>query len=610
MNTHLRRALHQLRHSERGIALPMALMLTVIAMGFAAVPIIAAVGSQEGDSRSQSGNEALAAAEAGAELAVLRQSKMLTETTASTAPSCVTGSTLETTGGGAGWCSKYPATAETFGNAKFQYRVRPCYSGTASACSTVQTPESCLASEKKDLVQVVSTGFAVVGGHEVTRRVQLAACAKAVNPALVTKEEELIAEQNEKTTHSVEVSSAEKRLKEKEEQIEKYKTEPGAYEEVPGKQETLPPPNVWAAGQVIGLEYVKMNNNAQVLNGGVGSNGAISAIGSANVCGTVSLGGSGASFTTDSSTSASAPSGCAAGRTVTKSTEKFAYPAVTLPSDIATNNSNSRICAETACHEGADPVGSGVYQRGNISWNASNKSLSINYSQLTLEGTAPYYLCQLILAGGSSLYSSTGHGIKIYFAPPSACPGLNGAAQLQIANGTYVYGDGAQGPLFLFVGSTTAGLSKIELAGGSRSQQFVIYGPYSQVNGSNGIVMTGAIVGNTVELAGGAKINEGGAFTPPSAETFLPTETRTGTSTKAPGKTLKELEAQKTKIEEEITADKKKVTEDETKIKVKEEEITKVRSEGGAAAQPLSRKSFIQCSAAPPATTESPDKGC
>jgi hypothetical protein len=357
---------------------------------------------------------------------------------------------------------------------------------------------------------------------------------------------------------------------------------------------------------------VKMNNNAQVLNGGVGSNGPITAIGSANVCGVVSLGGPGASFTPDNSTSSKPPANCAAGRTEAKAANKFEFPAVTLPSDIATNNSDSRICAEAACHEGADPVGSGVWQRGNISWNASNKQLTLGYNQLTLEGTAPYYLCQLVLAGGSSLYSSKSHAIKIYFAPPSSCPGLNGAAQLQIANGTFIYGDSANGPLFLFVGSTTTGASKIELAGGAKSQQFVIYAPWSQVIGNNGIVMTGAIIGQTVELAGGAKINEAGPFTPPPAESFLPSEERTvpGKPTQTPSTTLTEMENKKLPIQEEIKTWTKKVGEDQTNIHTLEQEINNLKAQGASSAQPLSRKSFVQCSASSPATGESPDKGC
>ncbi|MBS1843546.1 MAG: hypothetical protein JST53_03920 [Actinobacteria bacterium] len=548
-------------------------MITVVAMGMAAVPVIATVGSQEGSSRNQGSNEALAAAEAGAELAVLRQSKMLTENTAATVPSCVAPATLETSGASAGWCSAYPTAKETYGNAKFQYRVRPCYAGgiTSTACNSVQLPESCKLSEGKDLVQVVSTGYATVGGREVTARVQVAACAVAVNPQL---------------------REAEKRFEEKLAQIEKTKTEPGAYEEKSTtEQKKVPPPEIWATGQIIGLEWVKMSGNSQVLNGGVGSNGAISASGSANVCGTVSLGGSGASFSTDNSSSLSPPAGCAVGRTVAKSTEKYVYPPVTLPSDIATNNSDWRICAETACKAGADPVGSGVWQRGNVSWNASNKQLTLTYNQLTLEGTAPYYLCQLVLAGGSSLYSSKSHAIRIYFAPPSACPGLNGAPQLVIANGTFVYGDSANGPLFLFVGSSTAGASKVELSGGGRSQQFVIYAPYTQINGNGGIVMTGSILGNTVELSGGAKLNEAGPFTPPPAGSFLPEEERPvpGTPEKTPGKVLKEQEAEKKTIEEEIE---------------------RLKTGSPSSSEPLGRKSFVQCTAAPTTSTESADRGC
>jgi hypothetical protein len=569
LRSRLHRAFAELRRSERGIALPMALMITVIAMGFAAVPIIAAVGSQGGDSRSQSGNEALAAAEAGAELAVLRQSQMLTANTSSTVPSCVTGATLETSGTNAGWCSAFPTAKETYGNAKFQYRVRPCYSGgtSSTACNAVQLPESCKLSEGKDLVQVVSTGYATVGGREVTARVQIAACAVAVNPK---------------------VAEMKKKVEEKLTQVEKTKTEPGAYTETP-THETVPPPEVWSTGQIIGLEWVKMSGDAQVRNGGVGSNGAVTASGSANVCGTVSLGGSGASFSTDNSSSINPPSGCAVGRKVVKNTQPYKYPAVTLPSDIATNNSDWRICNETACKAGADPVSSNVWQRGNVSWNASNKQLTLTYDQLTLEGTAPYYFCQLVLAGGSSLYSSKSHPIRIYFAPPSACPGLNGAPQLVIANGTFVYGDSANGPLFLFVGSTTKGASKIELSGGGRSQQFVIYAPYSAVNGNGGIQMYGSILGNTVELSGGARMNESGPFTPPPAETFLPPEEIPGTPKQEPGKVLKEQETELKKLEEEYEA---------------------VKGGSSTSAQPLSRKSFVQCTAAPTGATEAADKGC
>ena len=209
-----------------------------------------------------------------------------------------------------------------------------------------------------------------------------------------------------------------------------------------------------------------------------------------------------------------------------------------------------------------------------MSYNVSNKQLSVNYSSLTLEGTTPYYLCQLILAGGSSLYAGSGKSITIYFAPPSSCPGLNGAAQLQIANGTYVYADASSGPKFLFVGnSTTRSNSKIELAGGAKSEQFVIYAPYSKVIANNGIEMTGAIIGNTLELQGGASINKYGTFTPPPSETFLPsTETvvekqKESTKTSHPSVYLESLKKELTTWTEKVEGKTREITELETKIK-------------------------------------------
>ncbi|HVV90643.1 MAG TPA: hypothetical protein VHB53_09130, partial [Solirubrobacterales bacterium] len=72
----LLQALRELRRSERGVALPVAITVTFIGLGLAAVPVLASINTQHGDSRNQGSNQALAAAEAGANLALLRQSQM------------------------------------------------------------------------------------------------------------------------------------------------------------------------------------------------------------------------------------------------------------------------------------------------------------------------------------------------------------------------------------------------------------------------------------------------------------------------------------------------------------------------------------------------------
>lgn len=683
MSSRLRRAFRELRRSERGIALPMALMITVIAMGFAAVPVVASINAQNGDSHNQGTNEALAAAEAGAELALLRQSGMLSEATRGEFKPCVSPTEQITSGGQeAGWCTKFPVGAEArpkIGEAEYAYQVRPCYARNAN-CEDVEATETCNAAEGKLLVQIISTGYATVGGRPVTRRIELAACAATTETAaenlikqkIVTLtseievlekggqtawETEAVKHENEITTLTTvksqqitEINGYRTEVKELKEIIERLHKEGKdvEYTEVPGETyyETIKtaPPNVWADGQIVGVEGLNMNNNAQVYNGGAGSNKEVRMTGSANVCGSVFYG---TTFYHDNSTSEKPPASCAAGRTVTQGT--IAYPAITLPSNIATENSDSRLCKESACHEGEDPVPSSVWQRGNMSYNASNKQLSVNYSSLTLEGTKPYYLCQLILAGGSSLYAGTGKSITIYFAPPSQCSGLNGAAQLQIANGTYVYADASSGPKFLFVGNTSSpSESRIELAGGAKSEQFVIYAPYSKVVANNGIEMTGAIIANTLELGGGASLNKYGTFSAPPAESFLPTTETTVKKEKSPTKTShqsttsKELEERVKKAEEKITTTQTVLKETESQIatvvKIQEEEKAhagemrnyeiEVRIEErkeeeekllpgsgtssglGEKAKELEKQSFRECSAAPPTAGLSPDQGC
>jgi predicted nucleic acid-binding Zn-ribbon protein/Tfp pilus assembly protein PilX len=723
----LRHALRELRLSERGIALPMALMITVVAMGFAAVPVVASINAQSGDSHNQGSNEALAAAEAGAEVALLKQSRMLSQVTDGSHPACVGEQLTISTGGEKGWCPKVPGPAEVrpkIGAAEYSYQVRPCYasSGGCSDLASADT-ENCTAASNRLLVEIVSTGYATVAGKSITKRVAITGCAstkvppsvpgeikqieeeeKTIEKSIEKKEKEVktttktIKEKKEnivavetrqktetktveekykkeittletkKTEEKTELKTLEAELIELQKTIERVKTEPSGteYTETPGETYTetvkSPPPNVWGGGQIVGIEGLPMGNNAQVYNGGVASNKAISMVGSANVCGTVHYG---TTFTTDNSTSSKPPSGCAAGRTATQTTGT--YPAVPLPSNIATENSDYRLCSEAACHAGLDPVPSSVWQRGNMSYNQANKQLTVNYSELTLEGTAPYYLCQLVLAGGSSLKAGAGKSITIYFAPPSSCGGLNGAAQLQIANGTYVYADASSGPKFLFAGEqSNPANSKIEFAGGAKSEQFIVYAPFSKIVANNGIEMTGAIVGNSLELQGGASINKYGAFTPPPAETFLPsTETKVekqkpATKTAHKSKYLEELEAKKVTLEGKITTKKSEISQIEKEIKALEEaekrevgkiaelrqsEITRLveertrlenelhtlersiisltqekevlegkkaekKKESGGTAEAIKKQSFRECTGEPPVVGLAPDEGC
>jgi hypothetical protein len=631
---YLRRSLHQLIRSERGIALPMALMVTVVGMGLAAVPIVASVNSQSGNRHNQGSNEALAAAEAGAEVALHKQG--LLHIAIDNSQLCVAES-----GASPGWCPLEPRTTNTgtivpgsIGLASYTYRVLPCYGVGANyeGCNAVTASAEC----PEDPVQVVATGTARIAGHDVNRRVSVIGCAdstpalppnweeeeQTLNSELTTLEEELVTlELPGKSLEATRTTQEEKRTKleeiiriEEAEGKQEFE-ERQRYEEKEVTREVPPP--VFSGGQVVGIEGLVMGNNAQVYNGGVGTNGAVSMEGSANVCGTVRY------VTTKVARNGSenAPGNCAAGRTFVQSSP-VTYPPVQLPAEIATKNSNARLAA-------SDPVPSNVWQRGNISWNESKRELTVSYSELTLEGALPYYLCKLTLAGGSKLRAGSGRSIRIFFDEPKNCSGLNGSAQLQIANGATVYADSNHGPGFYFLGSSEKGKSKIELGGGADVSQFVVYAPRSQIVANNGVNLNGTIIGQSLELQGGAQINKASPFTPPTTTEFVPPEViKEKVKVALPSEKVETVlhvhKEEKREVENEIVnsttqidgINTEPIQEQSTKVSEKSTALAEFRKKieelaGSAGSGSSFKKStFTECSAAEPHTTGTPSAGC
>ncbi len=436
----------------------MVMLITVVALGFAAVPIIASLNTQSGATRDQAGNSALAAAEAGINLAVLRQSQVVPPATSP----CVTesGGALVSgaaaTSGAVGWC---PAVGpKTVGSGTFTYRVKPCYSGSA-----------CYASPTNKII-VVGTGTATANGRTVSRRVAVTATSSAGTASAAT--------------------------------------------------------NVFSNGQVVGIDSLTLEGNSKVHNGGAGSNGQVKLIDSSKVCGALRYGPGttspvgGVSYVPAAERPYSNGTGGGVcyppGYPITQGV--VTYPPVSLPADIATNNSNGRLAAGPS----EDVSGETRCFRCNLSWNASNRTLEIKYSTLTMAGTAPYFLCGLTLTGGAKIIPAPGSKLRFFFDSPKNCPGLNGANQLTIDGGTSVLPDAGNGPGFYFAGSPTGTpASKVFFGRGASSYQMVIYAPYSSVVVEGGINLSGAILGRTLYFAGGAQINEVGVFTPPSSEEFV-----------------------------------------------------------------------------------------
>jgi hypothetical protein len=133
----LRRRLRTLVRGERGMALPTAIFATVASFALASTAVVATVDTQHGTARDHDSKEAIAAADAGANVALLRLNRYATSLSTSSSSNClgVSGTTLVITGASAdGWC---PAIGGVVGESTYSYRVTPLTtSGTMSVIST------------------------------------------------------------------------------------------------------------------------------------------------------------------------------------------------------------------------------------------------------------------------------------------------------------------------------------------------------------------------------------------------------------------------------------------------------------------------------------------
>jgi hypothetical protein len=113
-----RRHLARLRRSERGMALPTALFALIASFGLASAAILTSVNAQRGTNRDNDSKNAIAAADAGASVALLRLNRFQSSLTEATP--CV-GPAGEAQTPSGGWC---PATTpETVGGSTYSYRI-------------------------------------------------------------------------------------------------------------------------------------------------------------------------------------------------------------------------------------------------------------------------------------------------------------------------------------------------------------------------------------------------------------------------------------------------------------------------------------------------------
>ena len=143
--------LRSLRADQRGIAVPTALMALVASFALASVAVMSTVNVQRGSNRDLNAKEAIAAADAGANVALLRLNRFLPSL--STASPCI-GPSGEAQTVSEGWCPQSPT--EKVGGGSYSYRVSAF--GPSQEIAVVSTGTSGTVSRR------VSVGLKSLGG--------------------------------------------------------------------------------------------------------------------------------------------------------------------------------------------------------------------------------------------------------------------------------------------------------------------------------------------------------------------------------------------------------------------------------------------------------------
>src|SRR4249919_3490487 len=147
--------LRTLRRDERGIAVPTAMMALVASFALASVAVLSTVDAQRGTVRDHASKEAIAAADAGANIALLRLNRYLPSL--SVAHPCI-GANGEYQTAVSGWC---PATAtESVGGARYSYVVS-AYAGTAKPLNVVSVGSSGTVQRRVNVALTTNAGKGV-----------------------------------------------------------------------------------------------------------------------------------------------------------------------------------------------------------------------------------------------------------------------------------------------------------------------------------------------------------------------------------------------------------------------------------------------------------------
>ncbi|HEY3492436.1 MAG TPA: hypothetical protein VGK43_05760, partial [Solirubrobacterales bacterium] len=403
------------------MALPVALFAMISSMALAGAAVVATTDVQIGAQRDDSSKDAIAAADAGANVARVRQTRY--GYVLNNWNPCLVVVGGELTKGpaeevdGQRWC---PPVSGSVGGASYVYQVSP-------------VGENCGSYE----LCVVSTGTA----DEVSRRIEVT----FKRSGLVTNESEKIAretrEQIEKTERELKEAKEkedEELAKELEEKIQKEKEEESKQAGVEG---------------FIGRDGITLSGNADI-RVGLGTNGNLTTSGNASICGDIRH-GVGKGWTKSGNASQ------CSGYQVNEGNVDLPPVSDFIPSTIATVNSNNRI---TACTKTNVPVDcqkdayTGKWS-SKPPFNAKTRAITLSSNDTLTVGGGDYWVCSISMSGNSQLIMATGSRVRFFFDTPENCGTGN---QLSLSGNNRISATGYQPSLgqfdvpgFYFLGSPT-----------------------------------------------------------------------------------------------------------------------------------------------------------
>lgn len=464
------------------MALPVALFAMISSMALAGAAVVATTDVQVGAHRDDSSKDAIAAADAGANVARVRQTKygfVLNNWN----PCLVLGDSGQLTKGpaeivdGQRWC---PPVSGTVGGASYVYQVSP----VGEDCGEY---ELC----------VVSTGTA----DEVDRRIEVT----YNRSGLVTNESEQIGREGREAREITERELEEalkkeekQKAKELEEKIQKEKEEESKRAAVEG---------------FIGRDGITLSGNADI-RVGLGTNGHLSTSGNASVCGDIRVG-------VGKKWSKSGNASQCSGYQVREGNVDLPPVSSFIPSTIATFNSNNRI---TACTKTNVPVDcqkdayTGKWS-SKPPFNTKTRAITLSSNDTLTVGGGDYWVCSISMSGNSQLIMATGSRVRFFFDTPEHCGTGN---QLSLSGNNRISATGYQPglgqfdvPGFYFLGSPTVA-SQVDLSGNYGTvNEMVIYGPDTYINISGNATFKGILVGKQIAMSGNGKVEQDAGFPVP-----------------------------------------------------------------------------------------------